>query len=171
MQVPSPPCLSPSSSRRQLQPEPSFKPRLTRCERKKEIKTYARCQACVKGALASKSHRSHEVRGRHRRMKGSPGLKLRVCGARQSWQGPFCLLLAVCMQDKACCTYGRPPLALRACPSRRNDSGRRPSRLSGVDPGGRPDPRTSSPGGPAPNRLISTLGRGTSRRCGRGRAG
>ncbi len=26
-------------------------------ERKKERKTYARCQACVKGALASKSHR------------------------------------------------------------------------------------------------------------------
>jgi hypothetical protein len=38
-------------------------------KRKKERKTYARCQACVKGALASKSHRGHALWDRHAAQK------------------------------------------------------------------------------------------------------
>jgi hypothetical protein len=36
-------------------------PKVRMKERKKERKTYARCQACVMGALASKSHRRPKV--------------------------------------------------------------------------------------------------------------
>jgi hypothetical protein len=40
-------------------------------ERKKERKTYARCQACVKGALASKSHRGPAVNDSRLAVRGA----------------------------------------------------------------------------------------------------
>jgi hypothetical protein len=51
-------------------------------DRKKEGKTYARCQACVKGALASKSHRDGYVRDGTAAMLHGFGYELdRVCRA------------------------------------------------------------------------------------------
>jgi hypothetical protein len=41
----------------------------------KERKTYARCQACVKGALASKSHRAQVMHCMLQQMTGGPSFR------------------------------------------------------------------------------------------------
>jgi hypothetical protein len=69
-------------------------------ERKKERKTYARCQACVKGALASKSHR---------------GRAMSRCSPRRSWRARG--RLAAVRAPRRLATRPTPALRGRPLPS------------------------------------------------------